>query len=608
MKKTVSLLLTACLLVGLLPVCPAFAAESDDPLPLVGYEAGQVLAFSADGQMEVLSYADENALREGLATLDADPAIVWYQPNYTYEATALSTSDPLASQQWALSNDGSFQMEENRNPYPVYDNPFSQPIAPGRWTMPDWFGLPGGRNRMWGMAFWQTGAAAATAVSGIDIGVEEAWKLSNGGSRSVTVALIDTGVDSTHEDLADILWTNPGEIPGNGLDDDGNGYVDDVNGWNFYNNSNRIYTSSTEDSHGTHGAGTILAASDNGKGIAGIASGCSVKLMVLKALGGLSGTGSTASIIRAIQYAEANGASICNLSLGNDTDDRALYRAIASSGMLFVAAAGNDGADTDRSPSYPASYPLDNILSVANLSYDGTLHYTSNYGAASVDLAAPGTYILSTTPGNTYSYMTGTSMSAPMVSAAAAMVYAQHSDLSLAGVKEVLLRSAQKLDALEGSVLSGGMLDLGAAMGYDISGLSVEEWSAAQSQSHTITLQIGSPYLTVDGVRSAIDSNGTTPILLRNRTMLPIRAVMEAMGGEVDWDGATRVVTVRLDGKALRLQIGNPFAWDGGAFYPLDSPPVLWNDRTLLPVRVVVEYFGGTVEWQGDTGTVVVRY
>ena len=107
--------------------------------------------------------------------------------------------------------------------------------------------------------------------------------------------------------------------------------------------------------------------------------------------------------MRAIAYAEQNGAVICNLSLGGDTYDPALYRAMAASSMLFVAAAGNDGADTDAAPSYPASYDLDNILSVANLNYNGALHYTSNYGAASVDLAAPGSYILSTTPGDGYS-------------------------------------------------------------------------------------------------------------------------------------------------------------------------------------------------------------
>jgi subtilisin family serine protease len=137
----------------------------------------------------------------------------------------------------------------------------------------------------------------------VDINVETAWSVYDGGSRDVVVALIDTGVDTSHEDLQNALWVNEGEIAGNGKDDDGNGYIDDVNGWNFYNNSNKLYVSSTDDSHGTHGAGTIAATADNGIGIAGIVQSDHVKLMVLKALGGSDGSGTTESIIQAIQYA-----------------------------------------------------------------------------------------------------------------------------------------------------------------------------------------------------------------------------------------------------------------------------------------------------------------
>ncbi|CAN3958063.1 NADH:flavin oxidoreductase/NADH oxidase N-terminal domain-containing protein, partial [Dysosmobacter welbionis] len=131
----------------------------------------------------------------------------------------------------------------------------------------------------------------------------------------------------------------------------------------------------------------------------------------------------------------------------------------AASDMLFVVAAGNDGADLELAPSYPASYHLDNLITVANLRYDGNLDPTSSYGASSVDLAAPGTHILSTTPGNSYSYMTGTSMAAPMVSAAAAMLYSQFPDATLADVKDILLSSVQKLDSLTGLTATGGMLD-----------------------------------------------------------------------------------------------------------------------------------------------------
>ena len=169
---------------------------------------------------------------------------------------------------------------------------------------------------------------------------------------------------------------------------------------------------------------------------------------------------------------------ICNLSLGSSADDKALYRAIAESPMLFVVAAGNDSADTDTTPCYPASYDLANIISVANLNYDGTLHYSSNYGAKSVDLAAPGTYILSTTPDDGYSYMTGTSMAAPMVTAAAAMIYSHYEDITLADVKEIILSTSTSLDTLNGNTLTGGMLNLGAAMAYDVNSLSGAEWAS----------------------------------------------------------------------------------------------------------------------------------
>lgn len=484
-----------------LAAAPDADLESSTTTGLSEYENNEVFVCYADGSFEVLAYEDAGALADGLSTLVEDQNVTLVQPNYAYQSAALSTSDALVDQQWALSNDGSFQMQEQKNRYPVYDSPFGTPFAPGRWKMPDGFGLPGGGQTAFGA---HSTAVQSTAAAGIDINVEQAWELYDGGKREVVIALIDTGVDSSHEDLQDILWSNENEIPGNGIDDDGNGYVDDVNGWNFYNGNNRIYTNTSDDSHGTHAAGTIAASGDNGIGIAGIVQSENAKIMVLKALGGTDGGGTTASIIEAIRYAQANGASICNLSLGSSFNDRALYQAMAASTMLFVAAAGNDGENTDVSPCYPASYDLDNIISVANLNYDGTLHYSSNYGADSVDLAAPGSYILSTTPNNSYSYMTGTSMAAPMVSAAAAMLYSYHEDITLADVKEILLASARPLNSLTGSTATGGMLDLGAAMAYDVSGLSGAEWTvlsvddgaAPEIKTQTV-VENGRTYLTV---------------------------------------------------------------------------------------------------------------
>lgn len=471
------------------------------------YTNGEVLVGYADGTFAVLTYENDEALSAGLEELASAEDVILVQPNYTYDSSAFSTQDALTAQQWALSNDGTFHMEEQKNQYPVYDTPFGTPSASGQWTMPQNRGTTGGIPGSFRRQSYVSAASTAqtAAVAGIDINAKEAWAVYDGGSQDVIIALIDTGVDYTHEDLQNVIWVNEDEIPGNGIDDDGNGYIDDVYGWNFYSNNNQVYVGS-EDSHGTHGAGTIAAQANNGVGIAGIVQSDHVKIMVLKALGGSDGSGTTASVIQAIQYAEANGASICSLSLGSSTNDRALYQAISNSSMLFVVAAGNDGADTDASPCYPASYDLDNIISVANLNYDGTLHDSSNYGAVSVDLAAPGSYILSTTPGDGYSYMTGTSMAAPMVTAAAAMVYSYYTDITLADVKEILLSSVQTLDTLDGLTATGGMLNLGAAMTYDLSALSRTGWtqsastggtgSAPEIQTSMVTRQ-GQAYLVV---------------------------------------------------------------------------------------------------------------
>ncbi|WP_312091692.1 S8 family peptidase, partial [Aminipila sp.] len=275
--------------------------------------------------------------------------------------------------------------------------------------------------------------------------------------------------DYNHEDLSDVMWINGDEIPGNDIDDDGNGYIDDVYGWNFYDNTNEVYVGE-EDDHGTHGAGTIAATKNNSVGIAGIANYDSINIMSLKALGGKDGSGTTDSIIKAIKYAENNGASICNLSLGTTSYDQELYDTIADSSMLFIVAAGNGdsegGANIDSAPLYPASFDLDNIITVANISYDGNLSENSNYGETSVDIAAPGSYILSLTANNGYAYMSGTSMAAPMVTGTAALLYTADSELSLADIKNVILWTAASLDSLSGKVSSGGMLNAGAALQY----------------------------------------------------------------------------------------------------------------------------------------------
>lgn len=374
----------------------------------------------------------------------------------------LSLGDAYAIYQWGLKNDGELRLTQMQEAF--------QSMSGSLGSTPDQaqsgqVGLP----RVIGPGAYES--IVTSAVPGVDINVLPAWDLYNASAnkRQVIVAVIDTGIDYTHPELANALWVNPGEVPGDGIDNDGNGYVDDIYGWDFYYGNNQTFIG-YEDSHGTHAAGTI-AANKGASGIVGITDNSFVKIMSLKALGGRYGAGSVEAVVEAIRYAEANGASICNLSFGTDIYDERLEAAIANSGMLFIIAAGNGdssgkGYSTDTSPIYPASFTSNNIISVANLLFDGNLSGSSNYGVTSVDIAAPGSYVLSTVPGNQYGFMTGTSMAAPMVTGVAAMLYSYRPEISLQDVKQIILNSARKMDGLNGKLSTGGMLDAYAALSY----------------------------------------------------------------------------------------------------------------------------------------------
>lgn len=284
--------------------------------------------------------------------------------------------------------------------------------------------------------------------------------------REVIVAVIDTGIDFSSKDLEGLQWTNPLEIENNGIDDDKNGKTDDYYGWNFITNDHAILNKKQpqEDNHGTVCAG-IIAAKKNRYGIEGITQGQNVKLMSLKVLGVNyeAGEGQISNVIEAIKYAEKMGASICNLSLGTNEDNPELYEVIKDSKMLFVASAGNNSGvlrvNIDKKKQFPASYILPNLITVANLSFDGKLYPESNYGPNCVDLAAPGTNIISTTIQGNYIYSTGTSFAAPHVTGVAAVLY-QYMDIPAPNLtKKAICESATALTALSEMVRTGGMLD-----------------------------------------------------------------------------------------------------------------------------------------------------
>ncbi|MGE0995225.1 S8 family peptidase, partial [Bacillus sp. GMa5/2] len=216
----------------------------------------------------------------------------------------------------------------------------------------------------------------------------------------------------------------------------------------------------TGDSHGTHVAGTIAAAKNNTLGVAGVAP--QVKVMSLKFLGTNGGTISNA--IKAIEYAKNKGVKITNNSWGGGGFSQALYDAIQQSNSLFIAAAGNNGNNADQTPMYPAAYNLSNILSVASITNKGSLSSFSNYGKTSVDVAAPGTDILSTLPNNSYGFYSGTSMATPHASGVAALIQSAYPSYSPVEIKNKIMNNTSPLSTLTNKVLTGGLINAGKAL------------------------------------------------------------------------------------------------------------------------------------------------
>jgi subtilisin family serine protease len=286
------------------------------------------------------------------------------------------------------------------------------------------------------------------------MGIESAWRQTTG--ADVTVAIIDSGVDLGHPDLAPNLWTNPGEIAANGVDDDGNRYVDDVHGFDFVENDGAPQDAN---GHGTHVAGIIGARGSNGIGGAGVA--WRARLMAVRVLDDQA-RGTTAAVAVGIRYAVDNGARIINLSLAGPTSTPDLQDAVRYArdrGVLIVVAVGNDGIDLTNAPTYPAAYGEDNVLGIGATTRGGGLSGVSDYGPGA-DLAAPGEQILSTALGGGFEWRTGTSMAAPEVAGALILLAAARPDLDGNRLRDALLAGARHT----GLPVSAGALDVGAAL------------------------------------------------------------------------------------------------------------------------------------------------
>ncbi|MEJ2695319.1 MAG: S8 family serine peptidase [Candidatus Sulfobium sp.] len=416
---------------------------------LVRYKTGTAAAASARMNSAVgaksvrkfpLVNAEQVKLPEGVSVKDAvsrymqDPDVLYAEPNYLRYPMMTPNDTYFNPQQWALDNTGTY----------------------------------------------------ASGTVGDDIGMPQAWDLTQG-SRDVIVADIDSGVDYNHPDLVNNIWINTGEDCNNGIDDDGNGYIDDCQGWNFPAGTNDPMD---DFGHGTHVAGIIGAVGNNGQGIAGVM--WNVRIMPLKfisqlgpvACGGEEGfCGDVADEVAAIQYAVDNGAKVINASYGAETfsqDEHDAISAANDAGVLFVAAAGNGSLDTagdnnDIMPEYPAGYNLPNIIAVAATDQNDERASFSNFGPNSVQVAAPGVYILSTVPtmgvaGSFSSFCTssfftgyeicsGTSMAAPHVAGLAGLLESYYTNFDYGQVRSTILRYVDGRPTLNGWVKTGGRVN-----------------------------------------------------------------------------------------------------------------------------------------------------
>jgi hypothetical protein len=370
----------------------------------------------------------------------------------------------------------------------------------------------------WGMN--NTGQTGGLADADID--APAAWDISTG-NGSVVVGVIDTGIAWDHPDLAANVWTNPGETAADGIDNDANGYVDDIHGYDFVNNDGNPYD---DHGHGTHVSGTIAAVGNNGVGVAGV--NWNAKVMGLKFLD-TNGSGNTANAIRAVSYAtmmRSRGINIplTNNSWGGGAFDTALMNAIADAGtanMLFVASAGNNSANSDTSPSYPAAYNVPNIISVAATDHGDLKSSFSNYGLTSVDIGAPGTNILSTSlwtsdniwNASGYTSISGTSMASPHVAGVAALAWGLQPTASYQRIRDAIYAGGDPIASMAGITVTGKRLNaLGTLqqLGLSVTGSTPASGQILSTPPVAFTIDFSNPYITDTSIPGGIQPTDLT--------------------------------------------------------------------------------------------------
>lgn len=412
--------------------------------------SGASLVAGPIGRFGVLRTAAGASTGQLIRRLESNPTVAYAEPNYL-RYSAMTPTDELFVRQWGSNN-------------VAQSHPVSRSTA-SRWGTAD-----------------------------ADMDLPEAWDIQQGSPETV-IAIMDSGVDVSHPDLAANVWLNPGEIPANGIDDDGNGYKDDINGWNFGENNSILFQATGNydgADHGTHVAGIVGAVANNVTGVAGVCPGC--KLMVLKVFkpydtdgDGIKDTmvGDIAAELKAFDYAMDMGADVINGSFGasvvSTRSERSKIKEAIAAGITMVFAAGNENGDNDllitgldfdedktpdmTAPAYPASYDLSGIISVAAsndndqngfssacfavlLSEEWPCSFTS-WGHDSVDVSAPGVDVISTLPGNTYGVFDGTSMAAPNVAGVAGLVISEHPEYTPEEVANAIMNSVDKPASLQ---------------------------------------------------------------------------------------------------------------------------------------------------------------
>ena len=416
-------------------------------------------------------------------------------------------------------------------------------------------------------------------ISGADIDAVRAWDVSTG-SKNVLVGVIDTGVDYSHPDIAPNYWTNPGESgldadgrdkSSNGVDDDGNGYVDDFRGWDFVNNDNDPFD---DHAHGTHCAGVIGARGDDGVGVAGV--NWNVSIVGIKFLSG-SGSGSLEDAVKSIEYGTTIGANLTSNSWGGGGYSPTMFDAIKAAherGILFVAAAGNDSNNNDSRPSYPATYDVGNVISVAASDNKDQMAYFSNSGIRTVHVAAPGVDVWSAVPNRGYQKMSGTSMATPHVAGLVALVQSAIPEATHEQVRARIINGVDRSDYWASRVASGGRINAFNSLETDtVPPSPVSDLRVADAGTMSVTVEW-----------SAVgddDSNGSA-------SAYQIRMSERPIASDADWNGAQPVRAVTTtEGQQVRAVIS------------FDD----FSQRGFLAVRAVdnvgnVSRGGGSVEFE----------